>query len=241
MTQTTKRFDAVLFDAGGVLIMPDPAAIGAALHDLAGPQPIQSFHRAHYLALSTLERWALSNSDSHLEAVDWTVYRRTYAASIGVADDRLDEAVHRLGRIWSPILWRFRIEESMGALWQLRKAGVPMGVVSNASGQVEHSLRYEGVCQVGTGAGVGMVCVIDSDVVGVAKPDPAIFTPALAALAESGHFEPARIAYIGDSFINDVAGAAAAGLTPLHLDPYGDYGDYDHERIASVHDVLAWV
>ena len=235
---TTKRFDAILFDAGGVLIMPDPMAIGAALDRWVGPRPVHAFHRAHYLALSTLERSVLNEGAGHLESVDWTLYRRAYASSIGVPGEHLDQAVTAMNRIWSPIMWRFRIEETMGALWQLRKLGVPMGVVSNASGQVEHSLRYEGVCQVGAGAGVQMVCVIDSDVVGVSKPDPAIFVPALAALGDP---KPARVAYIGDSFINDVAGAAAAGLTPLHLDPYDDYADFDHERISSVHDLLGSV
>lgn len=235
---TTKRFDAILFDAGGVLIMPDPMAIGAVLDGWTGPRPVGAYHRAHYLALSTLERSVLIEGATHLESVDWTVYRRTYASSVGVADGDLDAAVTAMNRIWSPIMWRFRIEETMGALWQLRRLGVPMGVVSNASGQVEHSLRYEGVCQVGVGAGVQMVCVIDSDVVGVAKPDPAIFAPAMSALGDP---DPARVAYIGDSFINDVAGAAAAGLTPLHLDPYDDYADFSHERIASVHDLLVWV
>ncbi len=238
MKSGTRRFDALLFDAGGVLVMPDPAAIGAALHDLAGPQPVNAFRRAHHRALAALEGWALSNSSGTLEAVDWSLYRRTYSATIGVADDDLDEAVAVLDRIWSPIMWRFRIEESIGALWKLHRAGVPMGVVSNANGQIEHSLRYEGVCQVGHGAGIEMVCVIDSHVVGVAKPDPAIFAPALAALGDP---DPSRVAYIGDSFVNDVLGSSAAGLVPLQLDPYDDYPGHDHERITSVHDLLTWI
>ena len=41
-----------------------------------------------------------------------------------------------------------------------------------------------------------MSCVIDSHVVGVAKPDPRIFEPALAAL---GLPASARIAYVGDT------------------------------------------
>ena len=35
--------------------------------------------------------------------------------------------------------------------------------------------------------------------------------------------------------------AAAAGLVPLHLDPYGLYADLGHERIESLHDLLDWV
>ena len=234
---TSKRFDAVLFDAGGVLIIPDPIAIGAVLHDMVGTRPVMAFHRAHYRAMSTLERWALSERAGHLESVDWTLYRRTYAQSLGTPDDQLDAAVTVIGRIWTPLIWRYRIEEALAALYRLRTAKVPMGVVSNASGQVETALHHEGVCQVGPGAGIPMVCVIDSAVVGVAKPDPAIFIPALAALGDP---DPARVAYIGDSFINDVGGAAAAGLTPLHLDPYDDYADFAHERIRSIHDVIEW-
>lgn len=232
------RFDAILFDAGGIVIMPDPIAIGHALHDLCGPQPISRFHRAHYASLSALEHWAVQNNNQTIERIDWTLYRRTYSAMVGVPADRIDDAVAALQRIWSPLLWRFRLEESLAVFWQLHLRKVPIGIVSNASGQVEGILRHEGICQVGTGQGVPVACVIDSEVVGVAKPDPAIFAPALAAI---GNLDPSRVAYVGDSFINDIGGAAAAGLHPIQLDPYGDYADFAHERITSLHDLLAWV
>ena len=61
-----------------------------------------------------------------------------------------------------------------------------------------------GVCQVGPGAGVEVRCVVDSHVVGVAKPDPAIFEHAAV------HFpgvERSRIAYVGDSVTMDVSEA----------------------------------
>ena len=34
---------------------------------------------------------------------------------------------------------------------------------------------------------------------------------------------------------------SAAGMVPLHLDPYGLYADFGHERITSLHDLLDWV
>jgi FMN phosphatase YigB (HAD superfamily) len=170
-----------------------------------------------------------------VEHLDWTVYRRAYLASLGVDEGDLDDAVDAMSRVWSALIWRFRIEESVAALWRLAAAGVPAGVVSNASGQIEAVLRNEGVCQVGPGAGVPVACVVDSHVAGVAKPDPRIFDGALAAL---GDVEPGRVAYIGDSAINDIGGALAAGLVPLQLDPFDDYAEFEHERIRSVHDVL---
>ncbi len=105
-----------------------------------------------------------------------------------------------------------------------------MGVVSNASGQIESMLARE-ICQVGPGAHVEMRCIVDSHVVGVAKPDPAIFDHALPHFAE---FDRSRIAYVGDSVTMDIGAATAAGLHPILLDPYDDHVGADFERIVDV-------
>ena len=114
-----------------------------------------------------------------------------------------------LGQTRPAPLWRWAIPESRAALDPLAAAGVPMGVVSNASGQIEGVLARE-ICQVGDGPHVAMRCVVDSDVVGVAKPDPAIFDHALAHFAE---FERSRIAYVGDSVTMDIASAPRPACT----------------------------
>jgi FMN phosphatase YigB (HAD superfamily) len=78
-------------------------------------------------------------------------------------------------------------------------------------------------------------CVIDSHVVGIAKPDPAIFDHALV------HFEGIerhRIAYIGDSVTMDVEGSTAAGLHPILLDPFDDHPGLTVDRIRSLADLL---
>ncbi|TFH20126.1 MAG: HAD family hydrolase, partial [Acidimicrobiales bacterium] len=121
------------------------------------------------------------------------------------------------------------------ALDALAAASVPMGVVSNASGQIEGMLVRH-VAQVGAGAHVEVRCIVDSHVVGVAKPDPAIFDHALVHFAE---FERARIAYVGDSVTMDIVAASTAGLHPILLDPYDDHAGADFERIRSVGDLAA--
>jgi putative hydrolase of the HAD superfamily len=83
-----------------------------------------------------------------------------------------------------------------------------------------------------------MRCVIDSHVVGVAKPDPQIFEHALAHFPE---FPRERIAYVGDSITMDVGGATAAGLHPILLDPYDDHPDTDFARISSLHDLIPMI
>ena len=60
--------------------------------------------------------------------------------------------------------------------------------------------------------------VADSTRAGVAKPDPAIFGLALEAL---GVPASGTVLHVGDSLRSDVDGALAAGLQPVHFDPYG--------------------
>ena len=63
-----------------------------------------------------------------------------------------------------------------------------------------------------------MGVILDSAVVGVAKPDPGIFRIALDALNVPAD---GSVLHVGDSLRYDVAGALAAGLQPVHMDPYG--------------------
>ena len=96
-------------------------------------------------------------------------------------------------------------------------------------------MRRSGVCQVGAGAGTPVRCVIDSAVVGVAKPDPAIFDHAevhFPGLARD------RIAYVGDSVTMDVGGATAAGLHPILIDPHDDHPGASFDRIKDLTELL---
>jgi putative hydrolase of the HAD superfamily len=222
------RFEAIWLDAGGVLVLPDPSVLGPLLAYYGGSDSVERHQRAHYAAMAV-------KSAQGAEERDWRDYDRAYVTSIGVADDDVEEAAAVLGHTRTAALWRWPIPSSRLALAALADAGVPLGVVSNASGQIESVLRRSGVCQVGPGEGVEVRCVVDSHVVGVAKPDPAIFEHAAA------HFPGVpveRIAYVGDSVTMDVGGARAANLHPILVDPYDDHPDADFERITSLHELL---
>jgi putative hydrolase of the HAD superfamily len=232
------RFDGILFDAGGVLMVPDPYQTAIALTPFGATSDASAHVRAHYAAITALEGPALAADEPSLEHVDWLPYRQAFVTSVGVSEHAVGDAMRALDELWSPYLWRHPLGASVAALSRLHHQRVPIGVVSNASGQVEHVLRYLGICQVGVGAGVPVSCVVDSHVVGIAKPDPAIFTFGLDALG----LAPERVAYVGDSVINDVGGARAAGLVPLLLDPYGDRAHLAGiERITSLHELLTWI
>jgi putative hydrolase of the HAD superfamily len=222
------RFDAVLFDAGGVLVLPDPTVIAPLLAPYGGSSSYDLHRRAHYAGMK-------AKSDHSAPEASWDVYDDAYVEVVGVVVDDREEAAFVLGRTRTPWLWRWTIRETRLALDDLAAAGMPMGVVSNASGQIEAMLRRE-ICHVGPGDHVEVRCVVDSHVVGVAKPDPRIFE---FALAHFDGFERSRIAYVGDSVTMDVAAARSAGLHPILLDPYDDHADADFERIRAVADLVA--
>ena len=80
--------------------------------------------------------------------------------------------------------------------------------------------------------------VIDSAVVGVSKPDPGDLRPG------PGRARPARrgtgtVVHVGDSLRYDVAGALAAGIRPIHLDPHGYCPAPDgHEHIRRLDEIV---
>lgn len=205
------RVDALLLDVGGVFVVPHPEPVGAALAGLCEVDGA-SAERAHYVGVAAVD---LSRAGDPL--LD---YLTSYVVSLGVARHDVDTAVERLMDIWSQPsvdLWRRVVDGSVQGLAALSASGVKLGIVSNSDGTVEQQLHQHGICQVGTGPGVPVVTVLDSAVVGAAKPDPAIFALALQAL----DVEASRAIFVGDSFRIDVAGAANAGIAGVHLDPHG--------------------
>jgi putative hydrolase of the HAD superfamily len=224
----TTALDAVLFDAGGVLVLPDPTVLAPLLAPYGGDTAIEAHCRAHYAAMAV-------KSTAGAGEPFWAEYDCAYVESVGVDPEHRRHAADLLNITRSAQLWRWPIPDSMSALAVFARHGVPMGVVSNASGQIEQELLRSEICQVGDGIGVAMRCVIDSHVVGVAKPDPQIFAHALDQFPE---FARERIAYVGDSVTMDIGGATAAGLHPLLLDPYDDHPDAEFERVRSLHDLI---
>lgn len=234
------RFDAILFDAGGIFLIPDPIVIGVVIREFGGDSSVEKLTRAHYAGMAAIDSRVPIGEGMSIEKYGWDSYREAYARSAGVAENQLDDAVVKLRSLFSPFLWRFPLLDSTAALWRLHLKNIPLGVVSNASGQIEKTLAYQSVCQVGKGAGVPVLIVSDSHVVGVSKPDPGVFADAIELLAQRGITKD-RVAYVGDSLVNDVYGAINAGLVPLLLDPYDDHVNDDCERIHSLHELEAFV
>jgi putative hydrolase of the HAD superfamily len=95
---------------------------------------------------------------------------------------------------------------------------------------MEQQLADHRICTSDGGATAQVAVVVDSEVVGVEKPDPAIFGIALDALS----LPPDECLYVGDTVHFDVNGARAAGLRPVHLDPYRLCPHSDHPHLGSL-------
>ena len=113
-------------------------------------------------------------------------------------------------------LWSWMLPGVPEALTAMREGGLQLAVVSNSDGSVEQSLETAGLRPY-------FGPVMDSFVVGHEKPDPRIFEHALEACAA----HPERTVHVGDLYAADVVGARAAGVHPVLLDPFDDWGEVD--------------
>jgi len=222
--------EAVFLDIGGVFHLPSHALVTAALRRAGVEADEALLDRAHYAGVAALEEWP--GGDDGI----WTAYERAYVESLGAPAECVPDAVAELDVAFrAPGIWGRLAPGSLDGLRALHATGVVLAVVSNSDGTLEGRLREEGICQVGPGRGVPMTIVIDSGVVGVAKPDPAIFRIALDACGVA----PERALHVGDTVGADIDGALAAGVRPLHLDPYGYCRDDSHVHIAELAAVAA--
>jgi len=223
---------AVLLDVGGVITTPDHSMLRRGLARAGCDPTAEAMDRAHYAGISALDAGFLETGQ-----LDWRRYDAGVARSVGVPEDRLSDAVAGLQEAWLGIRgWRRIVPGALHGLRRLAETGVALGVVSNADGTVADQLVEDQVCQVGEGHGVKVAVVVDSTVVGIEKPDPRIFAVALDALGVPAE-QASQVVHVGDTIFADVAGARAAGLRPLHLDPHGDCpapgGDHEHVRSLS--------
>lgn len=224
--------EAVFLDVGGVFHLPDPGIIGAALRrgGVDGALEPELLDRAHYAGIHALVDWPATDRGI------WTAYQEAYAREVGAPPECVSDVVAELDVAFRlEGIWSRQVPGSLDGLRALHATGVALAIVSNSDGTLEERLAREGICQAGPGAGVPMSIVIDSAAVGVAKPDPAIFTIALEACGVA----PERVVHVGDAVGADVAGALAAGVRPVHLDPYGFCSDDSHPHVADLAAVAA--
>jgi putative hydrolase of the HAD superfamily len=227
--------EAVILDVGGVLLIPDAGMVNRVLAPLGAALDAEGAEHAHYAGVAALDA---APQDTRAER---QAYLRAYAAHAGLTPDQVASALPALTELWDGsnlLLWQQLVRSSVDGLRQLAQTGRKLGIVSNADGTIEAQLRRAEICQIGDGLGVPVLAIVDSHVVGVAKPAAEIFRHALEPL----DVQPGRAVYVGDTVRYDVRGARAAGLRPVHFDPdarCGSPADHAHvRRLAEVEALL---
>jgi FMN phosphatase YigB (HAD superfamily) len=207
---------AVVFDAGHTLLELDYRHLTAYLvsrgHDLTVAAVTDAERRAR-IRLDT-ERAA----PSARQRTGGGRYVRYLVEHLGITDDAERSAVAEWRRGFNvPIgLCHQADGEAAKALQRARDMGLVVGVISNSNGSVQRALDEAGL-------GAYLEFVIDSSVVGAAKPDPRIFELGLRAARTT----PEETVYVGDSYFVDVVGARRAGLGAVLFDPGRAWGERD--------------
>lgn len=225
----------IFFDVGGTLIHPDLDLMMAPLLACKRPSDedlakASSFAR-RALKYTSSPRNASSSDDlgSHAGPVNrghWFLFFDELLRRLGDCHDLLPELVARAG---VSDYWRLVDPAAASMLAQLR-ARYQLGIISNADGHIGKVLERGELLPF-------FDVVIDSRLAGFEKPDSRIFREGLEKIGANA----GESLYVGDIYEIDYAGAAAAGMRAVLLDPHAVYADWNVARIASLTELPVWI
>jgi len=220
---------AVVFDAVGTLLEPDPkpavaySEIGARHGSRLPLAVIASGFREAFDAQEQFDIARLLVTDETREHARW----RAIVGSV------LHDVVDRdacFQELWQHFACstNWKLAPGVGQLLtNLREHQLKLAVASNFDGRLRSVLG-------GFPEGRLLHDIVISSEVGWRKPAPEFF----AALCRRLECEPGEILFIGDSWANDYEGARQAGLQPLLLDPFGKHADEECRRIEDLAELL---
>jgi putative hydrolase of the HAD superfamily len=215
--------DTICLDAGGTLVWPNWQRVSdelgahgidadAASLAAADPRVRRSLDERHLIASSSDQSRAWNFFEAVLTTAGVELSPGARRALAGL------EEYQRTTNIWE------RVPEFVApTLAELRRRGYKLVVVSNANGTVRRAFQRIGLFDL-------VDVIVDSAEEGFEKPDRRLFDVALG-LAGAQH---SRALHVGDIYHIDVAGARAAGLTPVLVDEANLYADADCCRISSI-------
>ncbi len=193
---------AILFDAGGTLILVDGKRACGAARIAYEPE---IFDRAQAAAVARVGAWIAAHPGSS-DRERLPLFLETILRELGVEEEgaRAAAAVRIAAEHARANLWSRAAPGARETLEALSARGYRLAVVSNADGRVRGLLERSGLA-------LALDFILDSSEIGVEKPDPRIFLAATQRLA----LPPAQCAYVGDIYEIDARGAMAAGLAPI--------------------------
>jgi putative hydrolase of the HAD superfamily len=218
-----KKLKALLFDFGGTLAFLDYELLAREFsRDGRKLDPLALEH-AEYAGRAAIDRHLMGDGNKVVSG-GYEQFFRGWMEAAGIPELELPEcsakflAIHR-----AATLWRVVRPGTFEALEAFKSAGYKLAIVSNAEGQVEADAKRFGLAPY-------FDVIVDSHVVGVAKPDPRIFRIALERLSVG----PDEVRFAGDIYSIDVEGARAAGIEARLIDQHRRYTWVEHEKIQHI-------
>jgi len=194
---------AILFDLDDTLIDHTSAAHNAAAAwarelGLPGDQTDRWFaiERQHF---ATYERGECTHQQQRRNRV------RDFLGDFSL-DDAATDALFARFLILYEQHWR-AFPDAVPALTRALEAGLQVGILTNGATELQQRKLER------TGLDISGVQLLTSTDLGAAKPNPECYERALAVMGITAH----ETIMVGDSFLNDVEGARAVGITAFHL------------------------
>jgi putative hydrolase of the HAD superfamily len=221
----TGEIRALLFDFGNTLAFLDYEALVDEFRHVLPALDAIALERAEYVGRQALDDYVMKTTPLDLDRA-YELYFRAWMAAAGIPAPRIDWCRERFMALnQAESLWRVVRPGITEHLRRFREAGFRLGVVSNALGNIEADAARYGLAEY-------FDVIIDSHVVGVAKPDPRIFHICLERMRMS----PEEALFAGDLYSIDMVGALAAGIAGCKLiDVMDNYSWVDHARIRGIH------
>lgn len=201
---------AVTFDFGQTLAELDLEFLAARLAERGArlsPARAQGESAAAWAAYGAAKRQGLVAHDA------WCTFMRTLLERSKV--DPPERAAELAEWLWTEQparnLWRKPIAGMFELVRELHAAHVPLGVVSNSEGKLSELCTELGLREC-------FAAFADSGVLGVEKPEPAIFQWA----AERLGVPCSALIHVGDAWDADIVGAQRVGARAIWFDPQDD-------------------
>jgi len=219
---------ACVFDAGGTLVHPDWPRLSELAEEAAGRRfGAEEMRRAFGEMLKGVGAPEPGKPVIKQTGRHWT-FRAMYGG-LGLDEAACESLVGRIDAAHAERhIWCGCDPEAARVVDEIKSRGLLVAVVSNTEdGRARDSLEAAGLAE-------RFDVIIDSHLVGLKKPDPAIFRHALELL----DVEPAEAVFVGDSYAHDALAARAAGMRAVLLDPLDLHPGAACPRIQRLGDLL---
>jgi putative hydrolase of the HAD superfamily len=219
-----EKLKALLFDFGGTLAFLDFELLAREFSREGRKLDALGLEHAEYAGRQAIDQHFTNPANQQAGNVAYEQFFRGWMAAAGIPQEEFQECAAKFGAIHREAsLWRVVRPGTFEALEAYKSAGYKLAIVSNAEGQVEADAKRFGLAKY-------FDVIIDSHIVGVAKPDPRIFQITLERLG----LGPDEVRFTGDIYSVDIAGARAAGIEARLVDQHQRYTWVEHEKIRHI-------